>query len=71
MAQIILTRDQFPESNYVIKQEYTQYSNVNGKEDYANIEKINDNGHIEIKKNINGNIDYYYEDRNPLFRNDL
>ncbi len=71
MAQIIFTRDELPETNYVIKQEYSQYSNVNGKENFANIKKINDNGHIGIQKNINGNVEYYYEDRNPVFRNDL
>ena len=71
MAQFVIMREQMPKEDYVIKQEYHQYSNVNGNENFANIEKINDNGHIEIKKNINGNIDYYYEDRNPVFRNDL
>ena len=71
MAQFILTKEELPQTNYVVKQEYTQYTNINGKENYANIEKIDNNGIIEIKKNINGNIDYYYEDKSPVFRNDL
>jgi hypothetical protein len=71
MAQFIIMREQIPQQQYVIKENYTKYTNINGKKNYANIEKVNNNGHIEIKKNINGNLDYYYEDRNPAFRNDL
>jgi hypothetical protein len=71
MAQFVIMREQIPQQQYVINENYTKYTNINGNEDYANIEKVNNNGHIEIKKNINGNVEYYYEDRNPTFRNDL
>jgi hypothetical protein len=71
MAQIVIMREQMPKEDYLINENYTKYTNINGEENYANIEKVNNNGHIEIKKNINGNVEYYYEDRTPVFRNDL
>jgi len=71
MAQFVIMREQIPQQQYVINENYTKYTNINGNEDYANIEKVNNNGHIEIKKNINGNVEYYYEERNPTFRNEL
>ena len=71
MTQFVIMREQIPHQDYVVNETYRKYTNIDGNEDYVNIEKVNKNGHIEIKKNINGNIEYYYEDRNPTFRNDL
>jgi hypothetical protein len=49
-----------PRVHYIQNEIYSNYSNVNGKEHYAEIQKTNNDGRVRITKNINGNKMEYY-----------
>jgi len=51
---------QQPKIHYIQNEMYSNYTNVNGKEDYAEIEKTNNDGRVRIRKNINGKTMEYY-----------
>jgi hypothetical protein len=51
---------QQPKTHYIQNELYSKYSNVNGNENYAEIEKTNNDGRIRIRKNVNGNKMEYY-----------
>jgi hypothetical protein len=49
-----------PRVHYIQNEIYSNYSNVNGKEHYAELQKTNNDGRIRITKNIDGNKMEYY-----------
>jgi hypothetical protein len=49
-----------PRVHYIQNEIYSNYSNVNGEEHYAELQKTNNDGRIRITKNIDGNKMEYY-----------
>jgi hypothetical protein len=60
-----------PQIRYIQNEIYSNYSNVNGKEHYAEIEKTNNNGQIRIIQNIDGNKTEYYVLRPHTFSDNI
>ena len=51
---------QQPQMHYIQNELYSNYSNINGHVNYAEVQKTNNDGQLRIRKNINGKKMEYY-----------